>query len=195
MTNFLQAIHGELLKVVSVRYFETSRGQGFEAKTNYANITIWNNGNGGGTFIEPASAYKMCLRQDDEDSGLNGNYESEIERLVDDYEGVNSDKPWICKSAYKEHIVYDKHPAISRTDNETEICSNCGELEAIDAFRNHLGITDEDGKAEMWSKVYGHLKDNVDVSNLKDEYKGSLDEVDDKMQYDEDWEEDWDEEE
>ena len=58
-----------------------------------------------------------------------------------------------------------------------------------------LGITDEDGKAEMWSKVYGHLKDNVDVSNLKDEYKGSLDEVDDKMQYDEDWEEDWDEEE
>lgn len=30
--------------------------------------------------------------------------------------------------------AYDAHPAISRDDNETKICPNCGALEAFDAF-------------------------------------------------------------
>ena len=28
------------------------------------------------------------------------------------------------------------HPAISRKDNKTEVCSTCGLLEAIEAFKN-----------------------------------------------------------
>lgn len=30
------------------------------------------------------------------------------------------------------------HPAISRKDNKTEICSNCGTAEAFSAFQNYL---------------------------------------------------------
>ena len=30
------------------------------------------------------------------------------------------------------------HPAISRKDNKTKICSECGQKEAIEAFRNYL---------------------------------------------------------
>ena len=29
------------------------------------------------------------------------------------------------------------HPAISRKDNKTEICSTCGLLEALEAFSKH----------------------------------------------------------
>ena len=31
---------------------------------------------------------------------------------------------------------YDGYPAVSRTDNETEICSDCGLAEAIEAKMN-----------------------------------------------------------
>ena len=37
--------------VKSVRYFETNRGLGYEAKTNEG--SIWNDGNGGPTYFEP----------------------------------------------------------------------------------------------------------------------------------------------
>lgn len=36
----------------------------------------------------------------------------------------------ICPICGKE---YDEHPAISRKDNETEICPTCGTIEALDA--------------------------------------------------------------
>ena len=40
------------LKVTSVRYFKTRRGLGFECKTNIKGLTIWNDGNGGGTYLD-----------------------------------------------------------------------------------------------------------------------------------------------
>jgi len=40
------------MKVTSVRYFETRRGLGYQCKTNIKDIEIWNDGNGGGTYID-----------------------------------------------------------------------------------------------------------------------------------------------
>ncbi len=40
------------IKVISVRYFETRRGVGYECKTNVRGISIWNDGNGGATFVD-----------------------------------------------------------------------------------------------------------------------------------------------
>lgn len=34
----------------------------------------------------------------------------------------------------KCHRRYSGYPAISRVDNETEICSDCGQLEALEDF-------------------------------------------------------------
>ena len=31
------------------------------------------------------------------------------------------------------------HPALSRADNKTEICSNCGTLEALEVFEKYQG--------------------------------------------------------
>ena len=39
------------MKVKNVRYFETNRGLGYEAKTKKG--SIWNDGNGGCTYFEP----------------------------------------------------------------------------------------------------------------------------------------------
>lgn len=35
----------------------------------------------------------------------------------------------------KCHKYYTGYPAISRVDNETEICPQCGQLEALEAVR------------------------------------------------------------
>lgn len=40
------------LEVLKVRYFETRRGLGYECKTNHKDVTIWNDGLGGGTYIQ-----------------------------------------------------------------------------------------------------------------------------------------------
>ena len=43
------------ITVKSVRYFETNRGLGYEAKTDKG--SIWNDGNGGPTYFEPNSKH------------------------------------------------------------------------------------------------------------------------------------------
>ena len=40
------------LKVTGVRYFKTRRGIGYECKTNIKGLLIWNDGNGGGTYLD-----------------------------------------------------------------------------------------------------------------------------------------------
>ena len=42
------------LTVTKIRYFETRRGVGYECQTNVKGITIWNDGNGGITFLDGA---------------------------------------------------------------------------------------------------------------------------------------------
>lgn len=41
----------------------------------------------------------------------------------------------VCPKCGKE---YSDYPAISREDNKTEICSECGQKEALDAFYNYM---------------------------------------------------------
>jgi hypothetical protein len=63
-------------KVLSIRYWETRRGIGYEAKTNYG--TIWNDGQGGGDYWERNS-----------DKGTWGNKlsERELGNILNVYEG------------------------------------------------------------------------------------------------------------
>ncbi len=41
----------------------------------------------------------------------------------------------ICPKCGKE---YDEYPAISREDNKTEICPDCGIAEALEAFAKRM---------------------------------------------------------
>lgn len=63
----------KVLKVTGVRYFETNRGLGYEAKTETGKI--WNDGMGGCTYYEPNG------------KGRDHSYtEQELERFIDRYE-------------------------------------------------------------------------------------------------------------
>lgn len=42
------------------------------------------------------------------------------------------------------HKTYDTHSAISRKDNKTEICSECGTREALEEFFNWKGGNEYD---------------------------------------------------
>jgi hypothetical protein len=51
----------------------------------------------------------------------------------------------IARICPKCNYVYGEHPAISRVDNKTEICSSCGILEAINAMDiDSLDLGEED---------------------------------------------------
>ena len=65
--------------VKSVRYFETNRGLGYEAKTSEG--SIWNDGNGGPTYFEPK--YPKYNNKDFIDFS-----ESDLENMINIYEKV-----------------------------------------------------------------------------------------------------------
>lgn len=65
------------LEVKSVRYFDTRRGVGYECKTNIDNVQIWNDGEGGGTYV---TGDPKIIRQ------LENLYESHLEKLINNYE-------------------------------------------------------------------------------------------------------------
>lgn len=69
------------MTVKSVKYFETSRGLGYEAKTNEG--SIWNDGNGGATYFEPK--YPKYTNKDFGDFIYDENI---LESLIDTYEGI-----------------------------------------------------------------------------------------------------------
>ena len=69
------------MKVKSVKYFETSRGLGYEAKTNEG--SIWNDGNGGATYFEPK--YPKYTNKDFGDFIYD---ERILESLINTYEGI-----------------------------------------------------------------------------------------------------------
>ena len=71
------------LKVISVRYFETRRGVGYECKTNVRWISIWNDGNGGATFIdgnEHTDYYNKVREYNDKYN------DHQLESLIDEFE-------------------------------------------------------------------------------------------------------------
>lgn len=78
------------LEVINVRYYETRRGIGYEAKTNVKGISIWNDGQGGETYLD--------YNEDTTDSKLVNEYknmysqcgEQYLEKLIDTYEGYDN---------------------------------------------------------------------------------------------------------
>ena len=69
------------LKVTNVRYYNTRRGVGYECKTNIDGVKIWNEGNGGNTFVE---GYKIAVRSGIKKERLDDEWH--LESLIDDYE-------------------------------------------------------------------------------------------------------------
>ena len=67
----------QTITVKSVRYFKTSRGVGYEAKTDKG--SIWNDGNGGHTYFE--AKYPKYYNRDFEHLS-----EIDLERCIDLYE-------------------------------------------------------------------------------------------------------------
>ena len=65
------------MRVTNIRYFETNRGLGYQCKTNIKGIEIWNDGNGGATYLD--GAYKYTKNFEDLS-------ESYLENLIDKYE-------------------------------------------------------------------------------------------------------------
>lgn len=70
------------LKVTSIKYFETRRGLGYQCKTNKQGVEIWNDGQGGGTYLTG--------RKIDSLNNYNHLTEFELEDLINEYEGVKS---------------------------------------------------------------------------------------------------------
>ena len=63
------------MKVTNIRYFRTNKGVGYQCKTNIEGIEIWNDGNGGATYVDGKFKY------------LTKEYtEWDLEDLIDSYE-------------------------------------------------------------------------------------------------------------
>jgi hypothetical protein len=80
------------MKVLNIRYWETRRGIGYEAVTDFGG-TIWNDGDGGGTYLMPTwkkegyltNAQLHDLLPNDVRTGLG--YENFLDNLVNIHEG------------------------------------------------------------------------------------------------------------
>ena len=75
------------LKVTSIRYFETRRGLGYECRTNVKGLSIWNDGNGGQTFVD-GNEYTKNYKQVSEYNNMYN--DSELEELINEFEGVKT---------------------------------------------------------------------------------------------------------
>ena len=91
------------LKVLSIRYFDTRRGVGYQAKTNDDGVEIWNDGMGGCTFLEGDNAHKY--------KHLDWDGEDKMDELIDQFEKYQANK----KYKWKKFRVFLK------TENSDEI--------------------------------------------------------------------------
>ena len=76
------------LKVTNIRYFETRRGLGYECKTNIKGLFIWNDGDGGMTYLECDFKHmnrKQVYKYEEIHS------EEDLEKLIDKYEGIKKE--------------------------------------------------------------------------------------------------------
>jgi len=95
----------EDLKVTSIRYFETRRGLGYKCSTNIKSIEIWNDGNGGGTYLVGYVDTKRLPQPYNEE---------QLENLIDDYEFQQTaskkllEKIWgYCKHTHNDQDYKD----------------------------------------------------------------------------------------
>ena len=72
-----QNTDNSLLKVTSVRYFETNKGIGYQCKTNIDGVEICNDGVGGATYLDGAFKYTKNFEHLSE---------GQLEDLIDKYE-------------------------------------------------------------------------------------------------------------
>jgi hypothetical protein len=85
------------LKVTSVRYFETRNGLGYECQTNHPDVKIWNDGNGGDTYVAPSEAAR--------EMGAYELREADLQNLINEYEGV---EPYPVDGTEEEKLAYLK---------------------------------------------------------------------------------------
>jgi len=75
-----QNTENPLLKVTSIRYFETNKGLvGYQCKTNIDGVEICNDGMGGATYLDGAFKYTKNFEHLSE---------WQLEELIDEYEGL-----------------------------------------------------------------------------------------------------------
>jgi len=75
-----QNTENPLLKVKSIRYFETNKGLvGYQCKTNIDGVEICNDGMGGATYLDGAFKYTKNFEHLSE---------WQLEELIDEYEGL-----------------------------------------------------------------------------------------------------------
>ena len=75
------------LKVTGVRYFETRRGLGYECRTNVRGVSIWNDGNGGQTFVD---GNEHTYYHNDVHLYNDKYTDQDLEELINEFEGVLS---------------------------------------------------------------------------------------------------------
>ncbi len=73
------------LKVVGIRYRNTRRGLAYEARTNVRGISIWNDGNGSGTYVD---GNEHTYYHNDVHLYNEKYTEQELEQLINEFEGV-----------------------------------------------------------------------------------------------------------
>tara|TARA_R100001086_G_scaffold132219_1_gene68665 strand:+ start:4247 stop:4534 length:288 start_codon:yes stop_codon:yes gene_type:complete len=66
------------LKITKVRYFKTRRGVGYECNTNHPGVKVWNDGQGGETYLTETNPSRLY-------DNLN---EWDLEKLIDIYENI-----------------------------------------------------------------------------------------------------------
>lgn len=77
----------------------------------------------------------------DNGSGLNVIYGEDVVKKIDER---------VCPNCGK---IYKGRPALSRKDNKTSICPDCGTLEALDA----VGVSEKE-KQEILDEIHGSSK-------------------------------------
>ena len=72
------------IAVTSIRYYKTRNGVGYECNTNLEGVNIYNDGHGGGTFLQGMGLVRLAGASKQELFNLND--ENHLERLIDDFE-------------------------------------------------------------------------------------------------------------
>jgi predicted RNA-binding Zn-ribbon protein involved in translation (DUF1610 family) len=65
----------------------------------------------------------------------------------------------ICPICGNEYTGY---PAISRKDNETEICPSCGHKEAIQAFKDNMTPEERERHNKLLDDLQGYINEHLE---------------------------------
>ena len=83
----------------------------------------------------------------------------------------NNRKEQICPRCHK---MYNEHPALSRRDNKTDICSKCGTMEALVDFLKYTNIPTEDFLKNSHSNTPEEFKFSAEQFEVERKFKAYL---------------------